>query len=252
VYVLTAVFPFPTRFDWWLEVAHPNPWTAVNVACLLLLLTLSAFGVSRLIRALRTGGRLGTFPLVILFGAVTLVPVAHLLPLNIIVADRFFYFTLPILLGGLALVVAFALRRLPPVVVRALGGMVVLLALVRTEIELSRWRDNETLWSSVLEHSPENHRALYGLGRSLMKQNRMTDAVPLLEDSWRRFRHPSVAALLGRAYESLGRAREALSAYRAYVVLATTGAPEDNTQNRDFVLARVRELEARLFPETRR
>ncbi len=244
-YVATALFPFPTRFDWWLEARHPDPFGFVNFLALAAILGASAMALLSLARASRRPDRaLGPAAAVILWGGITLTPVAQLLPLNILVADRFYYPTLPVLLGGIVAAGVRAARRFPLVLRRTSAvGAVVLLA-AGTLVQSERWRDNEALWRSVLAHSPGQHRALANLGRALHRGGRSAEALPHLEAALATFPHTTTVLVLGEAYEAVGRGRDARRMYRMYLEMAMAGRPEDNPANRRPVYERLRRLDA--------
>jgi tetratricopeptide (TPR) repeat protein len=105
-----------------------------------------------------------------------------------VVADRYVYLPmLPVLLL-LAGALKWLWNRLG-----TLGRCALLLLLgcelmffgYRTSGQIGAWRNDETLWSAVLEHFPESSKAKCNLAMALARQGRFEEALPLAQESVR-------------------------------------------------------------------
>lgn len=140
-----------------------------------------------------------------------LLPVSHLLPFREIEAERFLY--LPSVLAC-GLVAQLPLRRATWLVV-ALYGLVCL-------SEAMHFHSAEALWSTMVERSPRNARALYNLGTAEFEAGRCDLAVPRFE--------AALALVPGyaRAWTNLGECRVALGDdARAREALVTAARLDD-------------------------
>jgi tetratricopeptide (TPR) repeat protein len=123
----------------------------------------------------RRGGRLGPG---LLWIAVTLLPVSHLIPFRELLAEHYLY--IPMI--GVALIAAGAVdeaRTRWPGRQRwiAVATMVVVGALaVRTGVRNRDWRDRITLWSATVAVVPRCARAQYNLGQAYFERTRLADA----------------------------------------------------------------------------
>jgi tetratricopeptide (TPR) repeat protein len=162
---------WPRGFDFDVQVLPPLVWSDPAVVLGLgLLATLLAGGAL----ALRSGRGLVAFSCL---GALAcLVPVSNVLvPLKALVAERFLYPVLLCVAAGLA-----GLLLALPGRLRLAGlGVVVLLAALLVPVTRSRagaWKDEMTLWETVLEARPDHMRAYEGLGFEYLRRGRLRDA----------------------------------------------------------------------------
>lgn len=123
----------------------------------------------------RRGGRLG---LGLVWIAVALLPVSHLVPFRELLAEHYLY--IPMM--GVALIgsgiVDEAARRWPErrrwLAVAAVVVLGVLAA--RTVVRNREWRDRLTLWSATVAVAPRCARAQYNLGQAYFERMRLADA----------------------------------------------------------------------------
>jgi len=122
----------------------------------------------------RRGGRLG---LGLVWTAVTLLPVSHLVPFRELLAEHYLY--LPMM--GMAIVVSgivdAAVVRWPE---RRRGlaaalALVVVAAATRTVVRNRDWRDRIALWSATVAVVPRCARAQYNLGQAYFEPTRLAE-----------------------------------------------------------------------------
>lgn len=87
-------------------------------------------------------------------------------------------------------------------------------------MELGRWQDAEKQWTDCLSYAQaaEDPAVLIGHAETLLELNRFADALARLEQVQKLGREgqtPQVILLMARAYDGLGRGREADAAYRS-------------------------------------
>ena len=104
-------------------------------------------------------------------------PVSNLLPLINPMAERYLYG----MAIGFGILVSLLVTRLP-----ALGGRIVLLALVTTWCALSiarlrDWRDDQTLWAATIREQPDSSRAQTWLALDLKAQGKVEEALAAFE-----------------------------------------------------------------------
>jgi hypothetical protein len=149
-YVRLLVVPWPLL----VQYAHMFPFGASWSSQLPWLVLDLAFLVAA-VRLVRSHPPIG-FGL--LWFAIALAPVLHIVPMRVSAADRFMH--LPLAGGALAFGGAAALiweRAKRPAARRALaacGGAALALLVVLTERRISAWHDDLTLWRDTLAHNP--------------------------------------------------------------------------------------------------
>jgi hypothetical protein len=122
----------------------------------------------------RRGGRLG---MGLLWIAVTLLPVSHLIPFRELLAEHYLY--IPMM--GVALIASGAVdvalaRGTDRRVVAAVAVAVVAALATRTVVRNRDWRDRITLWSAAVAVAPRCARAQFNLGQAYVERSRLGDA----------------------------------------------------------------------------
>lgn len=147
------------------------------------------------------------------FFFVSLLPVLNIIPIKIIIAERFLY--LPLL--GFSIVFATGLCAVfPPgkrfwVISGALICFFALLTFQRNHV----WSDEYSLWSDTIRKSPSNPRAHYGLGTAYASQGKMDEAIREYKESIRLAPYyPYAFYGLGLVYDRKGMTKEAIALYR--------------------------------------
>lgn len=132
----------------------------VIISSLLILLIVALIGlVGRRHRIILAGA---------LFAALAFLPAANLLPMVQIMAERFMYFPLMgIALLTAALLAQFFRRALYPRLLLPMGLVVAFI--VTTELRLPVWTDEEAFQRSIVQHNPQETRALFNLGLQLSR-----------------------------------------------------------------------------------
>jgi protein O-mannosyl-transferase len=105
-----------------------------------------------------------------------------------VVADRYVYLPmLPmlLLLAGALVWVWSRLGTLGRCALLALLGCELLFFGYRTRGQIGAWRNDETLWSEVLEHFPESGKTKCNLAMAMARQGRFEEALPLAQESLR-------------------------------------------------------------------
>ncbi len=156
--LMRCVAPFlpqPFTFDYQLALTT-TPFDLRFLASAAALATLITLGATAWLNRSKAALFLLWFP-------VTILPVSNLLvPINILVADRFLYGPAIGPLVGLAAALV-ALERRFPVVGRGVAGAWVLAFAVSLGSVLPAWKNAEALWSRAVTTFPGNPRALHGL-----------------------------------------------------------------------------------------
>ncbi len=230
---LATYYPVPLRASWL------DPPVAVAVAVILVLATLTV--------ELARRGRPDAFWLV--WFAATLAPMLNLVPFPALMNDRYLYLPLLGLLVPLLHVIRGALRRAgaeraaPALASAAVAGLAVL-TVARIPVfhdELALWADfalqysyisadrpygarprleEKRLLNEALARQPTRAALANNLGAIAFEENRIADAVPLLERARALDPYDPVIPLnLGRAYLLAGRIDEAITTLREATVL---------------------------------
>ncbi|MCU0728434.1 MAG: hypothetical protein MUE73_22055, partial [Planctomycetes bacterium] len=182
-------------FPWWISFEIRLVWDAATVAGGFLLLSgvLAAIWVTR---RRQPGVCIG-----LAFVVLALLPVTalqYLIPLKIMVANRFAY---PALVGVSILGAMLSGRgRKPAILLTAVVSCFLLLTLR----EAPKWVDSRRLWTSVLSRDPDNPVALFGLGFDELRAGDPRMARDLLVRAARIDPgYPKLAVCLGRASQIL-------------------------------------------------
>jgi hypothetical protein len=156
----------------------------------------------------------GLFSFCVFWGAVSLLPVLQIVPMNVIKADRYLYLPSAAfsLICGSA--VAGGLMRPRFRLVAAAVCAVVTLFAVLTMARNTVWRDSATLWGAVIAHSPESADAYNNLGIVYMRRRRYEEAEEMLKHALNlRPDFPSAHNNLANVYRLTGRYDEALAEF---------------------------------------
>jgi tetratricopeptide (TPR) repeat protein len=178
---LGIFYPFPPD-------ALPN-WQPILAATMLLLISIAAFSLRKSRPYLFVGWFCYFIMLLPVIGVVQFTLQAH--------ADRYTYLPqiglLLIIAWGVAdLVHAGAVRRVPAVVstnLRWAFGLLcigaVLACAVAARIQVSYWRDSETLWSHTIAVTNDNYFAHASLADLLMREGRLSESIAHSEEALR-------------------------------------------------------------------
>ena len=176
----------------------------------------------------------------VLWFAVSLVPVLHVVPLLAYYADRFAF--VPsiglTLAAGVAIAAAGRWRRIALVAAAALAAVYA----VAVPLEARAWRDELTLWRHAVDVEPEAALAQSNLGIVLLRAHGFAEALVHLQAAQRIAGDgPALSMQIALALEGLGRYDEAAAA--AQRSLAQADSPEGRA-----ILARITAKAARSAP----
>jgi Flp pilus assembly protein TadD len=150
-----------------------------------------------------------------LWFVVTLLPVIGLVRVGgQAMADRYTY--IPSIGLFIALVFGFAdlaaAWRLPRFFIVSASGILLLVLICLTALQISRWRDSETLFSYVLSINPENAVAQNNLGSALGAKGKPAEALPHFAEALRLDpRYFDALGNMGQALYEQGDAGQAVS-----------------------------------------
>lgn len=148
-----------------------------------------------------------------LFFFVSLLPVLNIVPIKIIIAERFLY--LPLV--GFCIVLASTLCKMFPgernlrIVSMIIVCFFFILAVQRNHV----WNNEYSLWSDTIKKSPGNSRAHYGLGSAYASKGIMDKAIQEYKESIKLAPYyPYAFYGLGLIYDKKGMTKEAMTLYR--------------------------------------
>jgi Flp pilus assembly protein TadD len=217
-YLGMVLVPFPLQH----QACYTNLPSAVSGPvgwiCTLMFLGMIGWSIARAMRGRRCGRpAFWAFGLIVFY--LCLIPVSHLVPFWVLMAERFLY--LPsvafCLVAGHLAVRAYAVRRWIPVVAVA----AVLAAYAPMTVQRNAdWADLDRLWGQVAECDPDSP-APYGLmGSARMRAGRPADAIEYFKKAAILApRDPSPRYNLGLACQRLGKIRDAEGFYRQVLTL---------------------------------
>lgn len=196
---------FPPTETW------SDPWAWAAVACIGLILAGLWWCLPRA-------------PLVTFGGLwflLTLLPISHIKPHHVILAERHLY--LPsvglFLLAAIGLQRVLALPRARRPAIAALAVVALLLA-ARTVVRNRDWRDDLTLFGKNVQTLPTSAKARYNLGVAYVRVGRLTDAERQLREAVRlRPGYSLAVSLLGKVLADQGRWGEAEPHFRAALTM---------------------------------
>ena len=97
-----------------------------------------------------------------------------------------------------------------------LGSLVVIALTAQSFSETTAWRDNETLWHHALAHTSNNYIAENNLGKALLDQGRLDEAIGHLRKALEIYpAYPEANNNLGYALANKGNASDAIPFYEA-------------------------------------
>lgn len=152
----------------------------------------------------------------ILWFFVTLLPVSNIVPIQIVIAERFLY--LPSI--GIFIGAGVLLGNLSDRLERARFGRKVLIVLISAvslflaSMTVDRnhvWTDEHTFWSDVASKSPGNTRAWHNLASEYQNEGRIPEAISHYKKAlMMEYHSPETHYQLGRIYRGLGEEEKAL------------------------------------------
>lgn len=203
-YRLAVFYPHPV------ELSAGLPWWRVAVAVAVLIAVSMAAWRWRCSRPYFIVGWL--------YYLVTLTPVIGWVQVGMqAMADRYMY--LPMVGVSVTMVWgAHDLARHIPSRQRVLGiagGLLIVLFSIAASLQVSRWKDSESLFRHTLRVAPENPTALFNLGYALLTGGRVDEAILYFQECSRyRPDDPDIQTNLGRAFGEKGRYADAAAEFR--------------------------------------
>lgn len=231
-YVRLSFFPIIQCADY-----YSFPISAgADLAVIFSLSVLSALVISLLVQRSK----------VVLFGGLffflALLPVSNIIPIKILIAERFLY--LPSL--GFCVVLAVVVDKISPspYITRILGGIIVSMLMLLTIQRNHVWLDEFSLWSDTLIKVPDNPRAHYAMGSVYDSKGLLDKAIMEYKEALRYSPDtPYIINALGLAYYKKGTAGDIVNkelveeAYRTYEkALKLDASHRDARYNRAILL----------------
>ncbi len=204
---LAVFYPYPTGWPWWQVTAAVLGLIAVSLATLLTLRRSPHYFSSWF-------WYLGT-----------LLPVIQIIQIGgHSMADRYFY------IPGIGICVLTALgvdqlrEKWPQqrIFILATTAVALVACLTLTRVQLSSWRNSETLFSRALTVTKGNDIAHYNLGMTLLEHNRWEEALPHFQAAVEIQPYSYSYWQLGAVLDHLGHPAEAVTAYREAIRLNPT------------------------------
>lgn len=199
-YVRLSFFPINQCADYY---SFPIS-TGVDLAVIFSLSVLSALVISLLVQRSK----------VILFGGLffflALLPVSNIIPIKILIAERFLY--LPSL--GFCVLLAVVVDKISPRpdIFRVFGGIIVSMLLLLTIQRNHVWLDEFSLWSDTLIKAPDNPRTHYAMGTVYDSKGLMDNAIKEYNEALRYSPDtPYIINALGLAYYKKGTAGDVVN-----------------------------------------
>lgn len=163
-------------------------------------------------------------------------PLLQIIPLNMTVAERWFYFPIVGLIGMLGLSMQLLMKVTPRYgkIYFIIGIIVISLLSIRSYYRTFDWKDNKTLYGRDLQQQPENYMLSDEYVKELLQFKKYDEAVILAYKSAQK--SPTIDRLnrLGYIYQSRQQYDDAFTAYRHAIKLAYTGHFVD-THNKDAI-----------------
>lgn len=152
----------------------------------------------------------------ILWFFVTLLPVSNIVPIQIVIAERFLYLPSIGIFIGAAVLLSNLNERLKRVRFgrKALIVTISVVSLFLASITVDRnhvWTDEHIFWSDVAAKSPGNTRAWHNLASEYQNERRIPEAISLYQKAlMMEYHSPETHYQLGRIYRGLGEEEKAL------------------------------------------
>ena len=209
-YLLLTVWPSGLAVNYPLSPAGVPAWQLAATVVLLLAITAIAIREARKRPYLITGW---------LWFLGTLVPVIGLVQVGVgrAMADRYYYIPsiglfMAIIFGLADLAIAWRLGR---VIIAAASAIVLLIMGSLTVLQVSRWRDSETLFGYALSVTSDNLVVQNDLGSALAQQSKYAEAIPHFAEALRiKPNHLHALLNMGLALRKQGKAAEAVGFYQ--------------------------------------
>ena len=209
-YLLLTVWPSGLAVNYPLSPAGVPAWQLAATVVLLLAITALAIREARKRPYLITGW---------LWFLGTLVPVIGLVQVGVgrAMADRYYYIPsiglfMAIIFGLADLAIAWRLGR---VIIAAASAIVLLIMGSLTVLQVSRWRDSETLFGYALSVTSDNLVVQNDLGSALAQQSKYAEAIPHFAEALRiKPNHLHALLNMGLALRKQGKAAEAVGFYQ--------------------------------------
>jgi tetratricopeptide (TPR) repeat protein len=209
-YLLLTVWPSGLAVNYPLSPAGVPAWQLAATVVLLLAITAIAIREARKRPYLITGW---------LWFLGTLVPVIGLVQVGVgrAMADRYYYIPsiglfMAIIFGLADLAIAWRLGR---VIIAAASAIVLLIMGSLTVLQVSRWRDSETLFGYALSVTSDNLVVQNDLGSALAQQSKYAEAIPHFTEALRlKPNHLHALLNMGLALRKQGKAAEAVGFYQ--------------------------------------
>lgn len=200
-----------------------DPYVLGAVFTILLFLGIALFSFAK-------GKRM--FSLSIFWFFITLLPVSNIVPIQIVIAERFLYLPSIGIFIGAAVLLSNLSDRLQRVRFgsKALMVSISAVSLFLASMTVDRnhvWTDEHLFWSDVAAKSPGNTRAWHNLASKYQNEGRIPEAVSLYQKAlMMEYHSPETHYQLGRIYRGVGDEEKALSEFYA--------ALKDDPENSDI------------------
>ncbi len=212
-YLRLVLLPYPLQFQMCYQGIPASASGFTAVAAALLVLGLIGIAAWCAVRA-RKSGRPSFWAFGLLLFYLCLVPVSHLIPHWVVMAERFLYLpsvALCLVVGWLA-VRAHAYRRW---ILLAAGLPLLAACALGTLSRNADWADLDRFWTRTARCAPDAFEPYDAMGNARLRQGRPAEAIPFLEKAAEIAPSNSFPLYnLGVALQRLGRNREAERAYR--------------------------------------
>jgi protein O-mannosyl-transferase len=244
-YLRMVVFPYPLSHPDCYSILPGSISTAEGLLAAIFLISLIGLAVWRTLRG-RKSGKTPFWAFAILLFYLCLVPVAHIIPFRVVMADRFLY--LPsvalCLLAGWAAVRLYAYRGW----LLAAAGLPVLAACIAgTMAGNAEWVDLDRLYQKLADCNPDSADPPNNMGTLRLRKGRPAEALPFFEKAI------AVAPQIpdphynkGLALQQLGKYAQAEEAYRQTLVLDPAHGMAANNLG-TLLDARGQQVEARKY-----
>jgi len=223
-YLRLVLVPYPLQFQFCYRDLPTSLSGAGGILSLLLVSALITFAFWRIWHGLRTN-KPSLWATCLLIFFLCLLPVSHVIPFAVVMAERFLYLpsvALCLILGWLSLAAA-RWRRWIPVLV---GLPILALCAVDTMSRNADWADLDRLWNKTAACAPDAYQPYNNIGTARLRAGRPAEALVFFEKAARIApTSPQPLYNAGLALQKLGRTAEAESAYRKALALAPDHTP---------------------------
>lgn len=223
-YVRLVLFPYPLEFQFCYRTLPTSASLTTGLLSLVFILALAGLAVWLALR-----GRRNRKPSVVAAGILVfflcLLPVSHLIPFAVIMAERFLYLpsvAVCLVLGWLAREVATRKQWL----LYAVGLPILLVCGALTVLRNADWADLDRLWNKTAACAPDAYQPYNNIGTARLRAGRPAEALAFFEKAARISpTSPQPYYNAGLALQKLGRTGAAERAYRKALTLAPDHTP---------------------------